>query len=252
MTTRRKALISGFALGICACGSTFAKPYLHGCSIQDSELTERVGNRPKVLSFNIETDVIKNGSGNKPFDIALAHTLSKLSDIFGVLPGFAFFDDGNSFNAFASGSQRLGRGDGSVIFGMELFTFLMSQNEAPEAGIAAVCAHEFGHIVQYKRGVVPRLVQDNGRVKRLELHADYLAGYFSGLRKRERAEFPSAVFAATQYLFGDTNFGHAGHHGTKDERAQAVIEGFQAAYRDKKDFDTAVEHGIDYVLGIAM
>jgi hypothetical protein len=33
-------------------------------------------------------------------------------------------------------------------------------------------------------------------VRRVELHADFLAGYFAGIRKRSRESYPAEVFAA--------------------------------------------------------
>src|SRR5258705_13144525 len=101
-------------------------------------MKSRVGESPTQLSFNIERDQYQNGSGDRVFDRALAHTLAKASDVLNVLPGFAFFDDNTSKNAFASSSTRLGRSDGSVVFGKILFREIMQRPEHPELGIAAV------------------------------------------------------------------------------------------------------------------
>ena len=154
---------------------------------------------PQETPIPSETDIA--------VQLALAITLAKLSDLLGILPGFAFFNEGTGGqNAFASRSRRLGRDDGSVVFGQVMFGKLMQSQDSPELGVAAVCSHEFGHILQFKMDLQNRLVGPDGRVKRLELHADYLAGYFAGLRKRERADFPAAIFAQTQYDFGDTAY----------------------------------------------
>jgi predicted metalloprotease len=218
--------------------------------LSDPELESRVGENPK--KFDFDRDQVQNGSGNKLFDRALAHTLAKTSDQFNVLPGFAFFDDKTSRNAFASRSSRLGRADGSVVFGKNMFSELMQRPQHPELGIAAVCAHEFGHIAQYKHGIEERLVGQDHRVKRLELHADFLAGYFAGRRKLETSDFPAAVFAETQFNLGDKNFGDPDHHGSNKERGDAVVAGFEAAYRDRLDFMPALEKGVQYVMEIPM
>jgi predicted metalloprotease len=175
-----------------------------------------------------------------------------LTDLFDVLPGFAFFDDGTDRNAFASQSSRLGRNDGSVVFGLNLFKEIRHRAEHPELGIAAVCAHEFGHIAQYKRGAYSRLVGPDKRVKRLELHADFIAGYFAGRRKLQQTDFPAAVFATTQFSFGDQQFRSPQHHGTNEERGDAVVAGFSAAFRDHKDFSSAFEVGVQYVSNIPL
>lgn len=253
MYTRRKVICGG--LLTIAFGSEGARGdgFYRGCTLTDTEIGSRVGASPRHLSFDIDRDHYENGSGDKVFDRALAHTLTKASDLLNVLPGFAFFDDNTSRNAFASSSTRLGHSDGSVVFGKILFQEIMQRPDHPELGIAAVCAHEFGHISQYKRGIDRRLVVGrDGPVKRLELHADFLAGYFAGRRKLENPDYPAAVFAATQFDFGDNNFGDPNHHGTSKERGDAVVEGFYVAFRDKLDFDVAVEKGVQYVLRIPM
>jgi predicted metalloprotease len=94
-----------------------------------------------------------------------------------------------------------------------------------QAQHAAVCAHEFGHVVQYRLGLARQLAMPNGEVKRLELHADFLAGYFAGRRKLENSGFPAAAFAATQDRFGDIAFNAPDHHGTSRERGAAVVAG---------------------------
>jgi hypothetical protein len=221
--------------------------------MSDAALAEITGGTQKQFSFDIEHDDVQNGSGNKIFDRALAHTLLKITEQFGVLPGFAFFNDTSSRNAFASPSRRLGRGDGSVVFGKILFDELMNRPQHPELGVASICAHEFGHIAQYKHGADKELVGGPDRkVKRLELHADFLAGYFAGNRKLEMPSFPAAVFAQTQFNFGDNSFGDPDHHGTREERGDAVVAGFEAAYQDRLQFMPAFERGLKYVQSISM
>jgi predicted metalloprotease len=123
----------------------------------------------------------------------------------------------------------------------------MNAPEAPDACIAAVCAHEFGHILQYKRGLYSQLKVGQPTSRRVELQADYFAGYFAGIRKRERSSFPAAVFAMTQYTFGDNMANEPQHHGTPQERGAAVVAGYQAAYHDNCDLDSAIERGMQYV-----
>ena len=45
---------------------------------------------------------------------ALARTRAKISDAFGVLPGFAYYDYYDSRNAYATERTRLNRADGTV------------------------------------------------------------------------------------------------------------------------------------------
>ena len=84
-------------------------------------------------------------------------------------------------------------------------------------------------------------------MKRLELHADFLAGYFAGHRKRERQSFPAAVFAMTQYTYGDNMVNDQQHHGTQQERGAAVVAGFEASYRNNHGLGDAIQHGLNHV-----
>jgi predicted metalloprotease len=113
------------------------------------------------------------------------------------------------------------------------------------ATLASVCAHEFGHILQFKRQLPRRVLAGQSTVKRLELQADLFAGYFAGVRKRERPDYPAAVFAVTKHLGGD--FTNPNHHGTPDERAGAVVRGFEAAFRERLDFEAMIDMSLHYV-----
>jgi hypothetical protein len=176
--------------------------------------------------------------------------LFHLSKALTVLPGFVFTDKVH-MNAFASPNTALGRPDGSVVFGRSLLREIMSRAESPEIGVATVCAHEFGHIVQFKKGLYDSLIVGN-TVKRLELHADFLAGYFAGKHKLEMPSFPAAVFATTLFSFGENQFGDPNHHGTQRERGDAVVAGFDAGYRAKLSLDEALRTGVDYVRRIPL
>jgi hypothetical protein len=186
-------------------------------------------------------------SPDRVFDRALAETLAKLSATFGVIPGFAYYDDYDGKNALASDEVRMNGADGTVLFGTRLLGHLRSGKEAPEVAVSAVCAHEFGHILQYKRNLVGRILGGQSTVKRLELHADYLAGVFGGLRRKERPEFPVAVIAVTQRNLGDTQSSNPQHHGTPEERGAAVEAGFMAVTTSPPNFDAIVLQGMEYV-----
>ena len=186
-------------------------------------------------------------SGDKNFDIALAHTLAKASRILEVLPGFAYYDDYDGLNAYATSEVRLQRVDGTVLFGQGLLRKLMNQRENPSVGVAAVCAHEFGHILQFKRGLSDIVLSGQRTVKRLELQADFFAGYFAGRRKLERASFPAAVVAVTQAGVGDEDVDHPQHHGTPQERGAAVVAGFKAAFESKLSLAEAITSSTAYV-----
>ena len=186
-------------------------------------------------------------SGNKDFDMALAQTLAKIASAFEVLPHFAYYDDYDGQNAYATNAVRSKRSDGTVLFGQGLLQELMANIESPAVAVAAVCAHEFGHILQYKRGLDRVLLDKQPTVKRVELQADFFAGYFAGKRKLERPSYPAAVVAITQFGYGDNDVDSESHHGTPKQRGDAVVAGFNAAYRSQLSLADAIESSVAYV-----
>jgi hypothetical protein len=128
MITRRHLLGGGTVFAvfypICAgCQSLYK-----GCSITVDQADALLDSEQVRFSY----DSVTTGSGDRDFDRALAQTLQFLSDRFFVLPGFAFFDESGSPNAFASHTRRMGRSDGDVLFGRKLFRQIMSRRERPE------------------------------------------------------------------------------------------------------------------------
>jgi hypothetical protein len=247
MIGRREILLGGslFILaGIprtCLCaGGVF------GCSITRDAAQAYLSNEE---AFDPRRDKVVTRSGNKDFDFAAAQTLSRLSDTFEVLPGFAFFNIGPSRNAFACEELSLGSRypDGVVLFGRDLLFEVMNYTDGPDTAFSAICAHEFGHILQFKLGLMERLNRGQASVKRAELHADFLAGYFAGLRKLERPSFKAAVYADTQHKFGDFATGASDHHGTPQERADAIVQGFKTAFNERRNLNEAVAMGMRYV-----
>ncbi|MBA5639801.1 metalloprotease [Duganella sp. LX20W] len=189
-------------------------------------------------------------SGDRSFDLALARTLAAVSETLKVLPSFAYYDDYDGLNAYATPKVRLVNADGTVLFGQRLLSRLMSGKESPEVAVAAVCAHEFGHILQFKRGLDKVVGAGQRTVKRVELQADFFAGYFAGVRKLQRPNFPAAVFAMTQYHFGDNMVNDPGHHGTPEERGAAISKGFEIAYREKRSLSEAIQAANNFALSL--
>ena len=79
------------------------------------------------------------------------------------------------------------------------------------------------------------------------MQADFFAGYFAGIRKRERPNFPAAVFASTALRFGDHFTNRHSHHGTPAERADAVVRGFKSAYEERASLSEAIEISMRYL-----
>src|SRR5215831_17928405 len=140
MITRRRLLIGGAASIALYPECSLCQESFEGCLITINRAEALLGSEQVWHSYSS----VETGSGDRDFDRALAETLSFLSDRFFVLPGFAFFSEPGSPNAFASPTRKMGRPDGDVLFGRKLFREIMSRREHPEIGIVSVCAHEFG------------------------------------------------------------------------------------------------------------
>lgn len=257
MWTRRETLVGGtltllFGARNCACANAVTAPHSTGCVLADADFNLIYPDGTPTTPIHGDEPIIYK-SGDRAFDFALAQTLGKISKMFEVTPGFAYYDDSGSENAYATPRVRMKRTDdtelnGTVLFGLNLFQRLRRQPEAPEVMIAGVCAHEFGHIIQYKHGLIRQVNAGQDTSKRCELQADYFAGWFAGNRKKERPSFPAAVIALGQYNFGDTNYGSKTHHGTPEERGKAVVRGFEDAFVHNKRLNEAIEASTAYVL----
>ncbi|TAJ42781.1 MAG: metalloprotease [Reyranella sp.] len=201
----------------------------------------------RVYSLSGEAEIIPT-SGNQLLDRALTRALATLSRDFEVIPAFAYYDDRNdgaggnarAIPAVHSGLHRADGTvlDGTVLFGKNLLRHCLARPQYPDAAIVAIAAHEFGHILQFKRGIALRM---GGNTTMIELHADFLSGYFAGLRKLRTPDYPAAVFGAVAASLG------GGDHGTPHQRGSAVEAGFLAAARDKLALSQAVEQGIRHV-----
>jgi predicted metalloprotease len=173
-------------------------------------------------------------------------SLAKLTSLLGVLPGFAYYNDSDGSNAKATPEKLLDRSDGTVIFGLQLLKECLARPANGDASIVAICAHEYGHIVSYKNGMIGQLdTQGSGDqgVFRAEQFADYIAGYYAGTRRRENRDFPAVAFATTQRSFG------GGDHGSGKQRGDAVQAGFLAAYQRNLGRESAFQDALKFCMG---
>ena len=255
MRTRREVILGGLLTLVvgegfscnCAAQSQTRSRKNAGCWLADSDVTKFYPAQTDTALYITGNEPMIPKSGDKNFDLALAKTLAKISTMLEILPSFAYYDDYDGLNAYATPKVRMANADGTVLFGQRLLKRLMASPESPEVGVAAVCAHEFGHILQYKRGLMSVVGAGQPTVKRTELQADFFAGYFAGLRKLERPSFPAAVVAMTQYNFGDNMVSEPSHHGTPTERANSIVRGFEAAYKTKLKLADAITLSVSYV-----
>lgn len=245
--SRRHLFRLGAAFGCCACVqpvSAWSKSLNDnaGCALigPDSKLLDQ-GKISKVSSSSVEFRELAHSTGNRQWDLAYDKALKRISDIFGVKPEFAFYDDADGPNAWAQDATPR-----AIYFGKKLFSTLL---EIDGSGISVlqVSAHEFGHIHQYASGIYPDLRRGQRTSKRVELHADFLSGYYLGLLKSDHPEASFWKAGKKIYEFGDYGYNNPAHHGTPDERVTSAEAGFKLSYLEKRNFSFASRSGVEYV-----
>lgn len=249
---RRQIFAYGIAVGGTCCSfSVFpqTRPKIFGCVLSEPKAEPYLNRSSEARIFATGQEEIIPRSGDHIFDAALAHTLAHIATTFNVLPGFAYYEDDESHNAYATQAARLKNADGTVLLGTNLLSTILAKKENPDVAVTAICAHEFGHILQMKLGLYKEFSGD-ATVKRTELQADYFAGYYAGLRKRSNSNYPAAVFALTQFNMGDDKANFEGHHGKPAERGDAVSNGFAASYHQNLSLGAAIEASARYVRAI--
>jgi hypothetical protein len=161
--------------------------------------------------------------GNPTQDAAFDNILNHLDSLFGVNPAFFIFNDQDSPNAFATPKRFDPRyGDGSVVFGYQLFNSEIQQTGRDNFTIATIMAHEFAHILQFKLG-------EELPTKLSELEADYMAGWYLGSVSGTWLGVSSSQALRSFFSKGDYSFNSPAHHGTPDERLHAVQAGLKDA-----------------------
>src|ERR1700730_992279 len=112
MLTRRETILGGaltLIWGNCACAQAGARPHGFGCMLDPRQAEPFLATATAPQAFDNAREKLIASTGNREFDYALALTLSRLTEIFGVLPGFSFFDDYDGENAFATSATKLRR-----------------------------------------------------------------------------------------------------------------------------------------------
>lgn len=246
---RREALAVLMGCAMTANTNTWASSHNHssvkGCLIQVADLRalERSG-----AAFAQVSEQLVTTTGDQSLDKALGRALVRLADLFGERPGFGFFNDRDGPNAFASPETQVRGTWGTVLFGQVLFQDLMSRYQDQGFAVLAVAAHEFAHVAQFRSGVDRQLLHNQQTVKRVELHADFLSGYFLGFRKRQDPNIKVWAAGHTLYRIGDYHFNNRNHHGTPDERVAAAEAGFEMGNESDTAFGHAFSRGVEHIL----
>ena len=207
--------------------------------------------RPKACSLRggLQANGIEllRTSGDSDLDRSISLELTHVADSFKVLPGFGFYDDSDGQNAFALDEDLIPNTRGTVIFGKQLLSDELASHEWGGLAVAGIMAHEFGHIFQYQSDFYRLLTKSQSTDRLLELHADYLAGYYLGLKRLRSGEIDIKGFLDSLYLKGDTDFNSSTHHGTPIERAQVMLAGYKMGLTNNNNIQQVAEIGMNLV-----
>lgn len=116
--------------------------------------------------------------------------------------------------------------DDTIVLGADVIS--ETQRDFGAGGIAFLLAHEYGHNLQVETGVD---AYDSATAKPVELHADCLAGaYLADALHRGTIDAAALDQArAAAYAVGDDAVDDPDHHGTSQERLDALNRGISGA-----------------------
>jgi hypothetical protein len=178
-------------------------------------------------------------------DRALISELRHIDNVLQVNPGFKYFDDVQP-NAYAVPDSYVSQTNGTVLLGINLLNNEVLSGRFGGVAVAGICAHECGHIIQFYTKYHNELQGPTSIL--LELHADFIGGYYIG-RRRQFASDHVAAFARSLFNKGDYAFNSPQHHGTPDQRFDAMKKGYEIG-SSGTPLDNAVAQGAQFVRGI--
>jgi hypothetical protein len=221
----------GFLLGgLCACGF----PYTEARG-QSNESTNEEGRCffDSAVSQKAAGDV-KNGlyrqtSGDPRRDQTISNMLFRAARTYGLnqaeLPTFRFLPTTVAGDGFASDNAVVDPGTkGLVALNLRLLNGQQSDT-INLIGFEVIMAHEFAHIFQLRNMYIARFENQGYQTREIELHADYLAGWYIS-QQGEISNGLLETVANTLFSRGDNNLKVKEHHGTKVDRLSAVLKGY--------------------------
>lgn len=157
-------------------------------------------------------------TGNPNLDSLIYNECNHLAIVFTVNPTLLIIDDLQSPNAFAYRGVTDPGFYGTIYLGINLLRDELFSMDKGNLAVVGIMAHEFAHILQWRN-------QSRLFGKYRELHADFLAGYYLGVKNyipyRDLCAFASSLFTK-----GDYNFWNPDHHGTPQERVDVMNIGY--------------------------
>lgn len=244
LLSRRALLRMGLGLALAACCPT---------EVLASERTVRLKGRLCSLIATLGNDSItlESSTGEKILDAQLSMEANRLAHVFEVRPGLMILKAPHSLsiNALAVSQSYVQGYKDTVMLGHDLIIKELQENRRGWGGVtvAGYMAHEFAHIYQFNTPYRKRLEQLANTVEPSELHADFLAGYHLGLKRRSGESMDIGAFMDGAYLIGNFDSKSKSHHGTPNERRRAVREGYRTGVEGYQPVSVAAEIGYNTI-----
>ena len=249
----RRRFIKGAAIVFCGCfaNPAVAWPTADECGNNSEVKIDALKSNGCLLSSGVSSELLSKirysffGPGqndNKIIEFFIS-TSVWISERTSVRPDVNFFDDSQSPNAFATDASLTGgcNSDGTILFGTTLFKNEMNQFKLWQSSTTMILAHEYGHIVQFKKKLrLPTYKQ--------ELHADFMGGWLCGLMTNDRRTSGIDPQTASKSIFNKGNyaFNDPGFHGTPEERMKFTLQGYESGLRGLAR-DEAFVRGLNYL-----
>lgn len=196
--------------------------------------------------YDLRFSTMTSKSGSKPFDDALVAELKSIHKLMPINPGFKFI---KANNAFATTETVVDGTQGTVWIGLNFVNDLIKPADGG-VSVAGVLAHECAHIFQFfdPYSYYTKLTQKGVTSVLVELHADFLTGYYLGVMKglspSKLSPMQTALLQMGTYNRKDPKF-----HGTGPMRAVAMERGYFAS-QDNMKLHEAARLGEAYVAGL--
>lgn len=164
-------------------------------------------------------------SGNTNFDAINNREYNTLVAVFDVHPDFYYLRDEGAPNAYATSNiANPNFPDGTIMLGFSLVqSECFNSPSGTCSSIPIILAHEFAHILDFKYGTGL-----TGKYK--ELFADYIAGSYLFHRANTLGTLNVTEVGNSFFSKGDYNFNNPQHHGTREQRLNCLIAGYNLAY----------------------
>ncbi len=213
-----------FIIGTLACGCpALARAMAHGQHRMGCYVSGRAAANGTPVDY-----VYRPSSGVPAYDLAVRRVLDRITVVTGRPLGASlqFMD---AYNAHVNPDPE----PKVIAFGKALLDDLAGDDF--ELKLTCVAAHETAHILQFEDPYFDFALSD-ATVRRSELEADAFAGaclafLVNGGRKIDRGVLEkkrASVQSAFQLVFklGDNEFNNPNHHGTGQERLEAMDAGY--------------------------